>query len=449
MATATATFTATPAPPAGSATATATFTASSANQLVYANIGGVIQAVRLGYCEAGGITWLNPPITGGTAPAGLGLTRTNGTLYHGTARFRAAGANMYWLGLDDNAGVRYPTHADIDNAVAFCTAMGINLVRSHTLGFSFGSSMALITGYNQSTDTFTVNTAAWDSIDYAAQQFGSAGIYLELPLCDQYGYYHGGKRDIVSWLSTNNGASINGVTPTSTDRNVTVGNSSTEKIAEQQFYNNAACITLFKKYIALRLNHINTYTSVASKDNPGIIWSLGNELWDVPQVSNLSWTQTIASYIKTLSPNNLVDFGGAAQGVKLADYGGHPGLSAAAVDIVGTHLYTQDASYNPAPFDLTQLDADVAQASGAFKAFTIGEYAWSRSNRDAMLDHVVATPAITGTSFWSYIITGETHGSATLGTDDVPVYYPASGTNSAAISTFLTKLQAHATAVKA
>lgn len=375
------------------------------------------------------------------------LTRSGSTISAAGAPIRFVGANAYWLGLDDNAGIRYPSHADIDNAVAGCQALGVNYVRSHTLGFSFGSAKCLITGYNQGADTLTVNSAAWEPIDYAERAFGSAGIYLELPLCDQYGYYHGGKRDIVSWLSSNNGASVNGVTPTNTDRSVTVGNSDTEKTAEQQFYTNSACRTLFKKFIALRMNHVNQYTGVASKANPGIIWSLGNELWDVAQVAYTGWTQEIAAYIKTLTTVSLVDFGGAADGVSLA--GGpynyptsstpHPGTTAPAVDLVGVHMYTEDASYNPAPLDLTVLASNVSTAAAAGKAFMVGEYAWSRSNRDAFLDWIVAHPQASGSAFWALIISGETHGGA-YGSDDAAMYYPTVDSTTAA---FKTKLISH------
>lgn len=335
--------------------------------------------------------------------------------------FRFTGANIYWLGLDDNfAGgtPRYPTHSQIDAAVSGALFLGATVVRSHTLGFSFGDpgSKCLVTGYNQSTHTFAVNDAAWEPIDYAIRAFGNAGIRLQIPFTDQFGYYHGGKRDIVHYA-----VGQNGVTDVSPDRTLTASNNPAEKIAEQQFYNNAAARAIFKEWISLRLNHVNIYTGVAAKNDPTFFaFELGSELWDVPQVSYTGWTQEMAAYVKSLAPSSLVDFGGAAYGVPLA---GHPGLTASSVDIVGVHPYTKNAQAQPIAIDLGQISNDVTSAAGAGKVFTIGEYPWSRSNRDAMFSYIEGNLDIAGDAFWSLIASGETHGGA-YGSDDAALYYP-------------------------
>ena len=102
--------------------------------------------------------------------------------------FRQGGANMYWLGLDENeGGVAYPTKFRIDDALSTIAGMGVGVVRSHTLGISVGNPLSFETDLN------AFNHGALDTIDYAVMRAGKLGIKLIVPLVDNYHYYHGGK----------------------------------------------------------------------------------------------------------------------------------------------------------------------------------------------------------------------------------------------------------------
>ena len=51
--------------------------------------------------------------------------------------FRFSGANIYWLGLDENVdGLDYPTTFRVDDALATAKEMGATVVRSHSLCIS-------------------------------------------------------------------------------------------------------------------------------------------------------------------------------------------------------------------------------------------------------------------------------------------------------------------------
>ncbi len=67
------------------------------------------------------------------------VTRSGSQLMLDGRQFRFAGANVYWLGLDENVdGVDYPTHFRVNDALTAAETMGATVVRSHTLGISVG-----------------------------------------------------------------------------------------------------------------------------------------------------------------------------------------------------------------------------------------------------------------------------------------------------------------------
>src|SRR5438270_604544 len=62
--------------------------------------------------------------------------------------YRFGGANIEWLGLSDYgpaspAGPRYPTHAEVDQALTTAKRLGARVVRSQTLGDSVGCALCL------------------------------------------------------------------------------------------------------------------------------------------------------------------------------------------------------------------------------------------------------------------------------------------------------------------
>lgn len=289
--------------------------------------------------------------------------------------FRFGGANIYWLGLDENVGgVHYPTYFRIKDALQTASDMGVTVVRSQTLGVSTGNSLSLEPSLGKFNDT------AFDTIDYAIYQARKLGIRLLIPLTDNYHYYHGGKHNFTDWLG----------------------------LPESQFYTNPKAIKAFKVYIKHVLNHVNPYTGVALKNDPAVLaWELGNELNGMPK----SWINTISAYIHQLAPRQLVA-AGQQKGINPAT------LTAPNVDIVDVHYYPPSSS---------QMMADAKEVTDAGKVYIAGEYA-STAASTSLLTPLVGDKKVSGAMFWSLFAHNDTYGYVQHN-DGFTLHYP--GDNSA------------------
>ncbi|GAC1504350.1 MAG: hypothetical protein NVS2B12_16950 [Ktedonobacteraceae bacterium] len=286
------------------------------------------------------------------------VTRSGTHLLLDGNQFRFAGANIYWLGLDDGAQT-YPTPFRIEDALTTANEMGLTVVRAHSLGVSVGCSLCV----EPSLGVF--NSTAFQHIDYAIQAAKAHGLHLIIPLTDNYYFYHGGKHTFTDWR---------GITD------------------ENQFYTNTQVISDFEKYIYTIFTHVNSYTGVSYlHDSTIIAWETGNEI-----LPPSSWTHVISGYMKGIDPNHLVLDG---------NYGVDPNsLSIPTVDIYSDHSY---------PPDMARVASDTAATSGASKAYVIGEYDWETTHGvplSAFLAAALNNPNVAGDIFWSIWPHDDTHG---------------------------------------
>jgi len=291
----------------------------------------------------------HPPIVHGAMPNFV--SRSGSQLLLNGQPFRFSGANLYWLGLDENtASIDYPTNFRVDDALTTAIEMGATVVRAHTLGTSVGCSKCIEPALGQ------FNEEAGVKVDYAIMSAGKLGVKLVIPFTDNYKYYHGGKSTFTGWRGVN----------------------------ETDFYTNPQVINDFKQYISVILNRVNTYTGIAYKDDPTILaWETGNELFPPA-----SWTGQIADYIKSIDANHLVADG--RYGLDLT------ALSLNNVDLYSDHFY---------PLSVVKLNADVALSQQANKPMIIGEYDWANKDGGSPLPDFLATiennSGIAGDFYWS------------------------------------------------
>lgn len=352
------------------------------------------------------------------------VTRSGSQLMISGQPFRFSGANLYWVALDDNirdgaGNPTYPTHYRIDNGFDSLVAMHGTVARTHSIGISVGCSQCLEPAKGQ------FNNAAFEPIDYAIKSAGQHDIRLMVPLADQWRYYHGGKHTFTNW---------NGYTDLA-DQSANAGNNQTQKALEAHFYTDPAVMNDFHTYLSYLLNHVNQYTGVALKDDPTIMaWETGNELFDAPP----AWTANLATYLKTtIGVKQLVADGSAAAGMHTAN----AAVTASAIDILGGHFYDY-----PSGLDANWAATDAATAAANNKAYIVGEYAWTRSERPAFLAAIEGNPKIAGDMLWAILPhkedgTPEAHGSTSFGADDVSLHYP---TTSATMQTAFLALTQHA-----
>jgi hypothetical protein len=350
--------------------------------------------------------------------AGSLVTRAGSRLIMAGKPFRFTGANLYWLGLDDNirdsAGApTYPTKFRIDNALQAAAAAGMTVIRSHTLGISVGCARCL----EPSLGVFQDSALA--SADYAIARAGQLGLKIIIPLTDQWHFYHGGESTFTGWRGYPNAAG-------SDNNQINAANNATQRASEAHFYSDPVVIGDFKAYITHLLNHVNPYTGLKYKDDPAVLaWETGNEIW----TANTSWTGDIAHFIKhDLGATQLVADGTAADGMHVAN----AAINAADVDIVGGHFY---------PVDTSWASADAATAAAAGKVYLIGEYAWTDPvATEQLLTLVDSTTAIAGALLWT-LMPFQEDGSPEIHGDGYAFYNPP--TNST-MSTVLDTVKRHA-----
>ena len=312
----------------------------------------------------------NPILSISEAATASNRITKNGTgLFLNGQVFRFFGANLYWLGLDENSKdannvtiIDYPTKFRIDDAMQTAKEMGVTVIRSQTLGVSTGCAKCIEPTLNQ------FNDAAFDSIDYAIKSASENGIHLMIPLTDQWNFYHGGKHNFTDWRGISD---------------------------PDQFHINTQVIQDFKNYLSHLLNHVNKYTGIALKDDPTIMaWETGNELYTVNgNLWSESWTDGIAAYVKSLSPNTLVADGriGNSEGSHLLDQS----LNNPNIDIMGVHHY---------PMKINDLQIDMNKVTSHNKVFVIGEYDWTNTKGGDSLSsylNFIEQNNVTGDIFWS------------------------------------------------
>ena len=122
------------------------------------------------------------------------VTRQGSTLMLNDQPWKAAGANVYWLGLDENVfppanhpkpfykpyNASYPTFGRITEIMNTLATMGGRLIRSQTLGISVGNPLSLEPDLN------VWNDQAFKTMDWAVYQAREHGIRLMAPLIDNY-----------------------------------------------------------------------------------------------------------------------------------------------------------------------------------------------------------------------------------------------------------------------
>lgn len=120
------------------------------------------------------------------------ITRKGSKLLLNGERYLGGGANVYWLGLDENVippdgepfyapfNASYPTFGRITEVMNTLVMMGAKTIRSQTLGVSTGNPLSIMPTLG------VVNEEAFATIDWAIFQARQHGLRIIIPLTDAF-----------------------------------------------------------------------------------------------------------------------------------------------------------------------------------------------------------------------------------------------------------------------
>jgi mannan endo-1,4-beta-mannosidase len=291
------------------------------------------------------------------------VTRSGAGLELGGRPFRFGGANVEWLGLvgygpADPAGPRYPSHYEIDDALATARELGAKVVRSQTMGDSVGCELCIEPDLGQ------FNPAAFEPIDYAIASARRNRIKLIATIVGDDARVGGSGCVYLHW------------------RGVAVRNCSLVNMAP--FWTDETVRADLEQHLDAVLNHVNKYTGVAYKDDPTILgWDLLNG-GDSPR----AWTRAIVEHLRTIDRRHLV-FSSAWNALI-------PG-----VDVCVAFVYPHWKQ------PLTSRGDELQACKSARKPFVAYEYGWDRTNYRTLgtfrrfLQTLAKNPLVAGDAFWA------------------------------------------------
>lgn len=322
------------------------------------------------------------------------VTRSGSRLELAGKPFRFSGANIEWLGLvgygplnhEASQYERFPSHYEIDDALATAKEMGATVVRAQTLGDTVGCPNCL----EPTLGTF--NAQAFRVMDYAIARARHYGIRLILEFQGDAGAEHvNSTADIFSrWRGGAN------------------------------FWTDPTVIKDFENHIAHIVDHVNTYTGVPYKDDPTILgWMDSNAGQIYAGASTDSWVKTISSYVKSIDHRHLF-ISNAAELEPDSQM-----LAIPSVDVYSNEVYPHWyqvlvpgsgglAQAEAAETSLVHATAAATVAAG--KAWVISEFGWDKTNwqtpadLQTFLTGVNQDPNISGDLFWDLESHANGHG---------------------------------------
>jgi mannan endo-1,4-beta-mannosidase len=291
------------------------------------------------------------------------VTHSGTRLLLGGRPFRFGGANVEWLGLVgygplDPAGPRYPTHYEIDDAMATARELGARVVRSQTMGDSVGCERCIGPALGQ------FNPAAFEPIDYALKSARAHGLKVIPTIVGDDARAGGSGCVYLRWRGTEvPGCSLVNMAP---------------------FWTDATVLGDVQQHVTALLNHVNRYTGVAYKDDPTILgWDLLNG-GDSPR----PWTRSIVEHLRGIDRRHLV--------LSSAWNALIPG-----VDVCVAFVYPHWRQ------PLSSLRDELAACRSARRPFVAYEYGWDRTNYPTVgalrrfLTTLAKDARVAGDAFWA------------------------------------------------
>lgn len=313
------------------------------------------------------------------------VQRSGTKLTLGGTDFRYSGPNIEWLGLEsygphDPIGPRYPSHFEVDDALDTAREMGAKVVRSQTLGDSVGCDLCI------EPQAGVFNPEAFKSIDYAITAAHHRGIRLIVTLAgDCANCEMSGMGEYLLWTGHRDFPS---------------------------FFTDPAVIAEFEKHVAAVLNHKNSLTGIAYKDDPTILaWENCNMCGAVMLFTSPSrdfspyipWVDTIGNFIKSIDKRHLYEDN---SGLFLFD---ENALAVRTPDIITSEYYPHWDWLIPSGEKTTaqSFSRHAEMVTGHGKVYVANEFGWdvtdwpTRDDLQTVLHALESDPKISGDLFWA------------------------------------------------
>ncbi len=264
------------------------------------------------------------------------VTMRDGNLFDGAKEFRFLSLNVpNLLLIEDNVGFtndnpwRLPDRFEISDALESIAQMGGAVTRTYVISVERDNDTPDIPRHVLAPGKF--NETAFRTLDQALATANRTGVRLIIPLVDNWPWM-GGRAEYAGWRGK----------------------------TKDDFWTDPQLIADFEQTIHYVLTRTNTITGVRYCDDKAVLcWETGNEV-----ESPVSWTRTIARYIKSLDTNHLVMDGYA---IRVRD----EILETPDVDIVTTHHYPGGGKSFA-----ERIQENAARAKGN-KAYIVGEFGFA------------------------------------------------------------------------